>query len=275
MNNFALLAKSTIASLAVSLLVACGGDKAKPKVAEQPATPAPTEEVIRVGVDNQYPPYDFLDEMGNPIGFDVEIIQAIANHQKLNIELVPQGWEMLMGDLNSGKNDLVMSGLMRTEARESKYSLSNTYAWGQDSIAIRPENNSVRNLQDLTGQKISTLKGSAYVEQLEAVFGEDSPNIVGKPTDFLAFQELALGRVEAMLGEKHMFQHYAKNYPEVKFKTVDDWIEPYEMVIVAPKANADLMNKVNAGLAGIVADGTYAQIYQKWFGIPPAKLPSV
>lgn len=272
MSKFAVLAKSAVVSFAVSLLVACGGDKAKPTT-NQPATPA--EEVIRVGVDNHYPPYDFVDERGNAMGFDVDIMRAIADHQKLNIELVPQGWEILMKDLNSGKNDLVMSGLTKTDERASKYALSNTYAWGQDSIAIKPENNSVRNLQDLTGQKISTLKGSAYVEQLEAVFGEDSPNIVGKPTDFLAFQELALGRVEAMLGEKHMFQHYAKNYPEVKFKTVDDWIEPYEMVIVAPKANADLMNKVNAGLAGIVADGTYAQIYQKWFGIPPAKLPSV
>lgn len=272
MNKLTLLAKGAIVSFAVSLLVACGGDKAKPEVAKESATP--TEEVIRVGVDNQYPPYDFLDEMGNPIGFDVEIIQAIANHQKLNVELIPQGWEVLMSDLDVAKNDLVMSGLMRTGARESRYLLSNTYAWGQDSIAIKPDNNSVRNLYDLKGQKISTLADSAYVPQLEEVFGKDSPNIVGKPTDFLAFQELALGRVEAMLGEKHMFQHYAKNHPEVQFKTVDDWIEPYEMVIIAPKANTELMAKVNAGLAGIVADGTYAQIYQKWFNMPPAKLPS-
>lgn len=272
MNNFALLAKSTIASLAVSLLVACGGDKA-PETTSQSTTPA--EKVIRVGVDDHYPPYDFVDERGNPMGFDVDIIRAIANHQKLNIELVPQGWEALMGDLNNGKNDLVMSGLTRTEERAGKYALSNTYAWGQDSIAIKLDNNSVRTLQDLTGKKISTLDGSAYITLLESVLGKKNPNIVGKPTDFLAFQELALGRVDAMLGEKHMFQHYAKNYPEVQFKTVDDWIEPYEMVVVAPKTNTELMNKVNAGLAGIVADGTYAQIYEKWFGTPPVKLPSV
>lgn len=274
MKMMTLLTKGAVVSLVMSLLVACGGDKTATKnEAETQSTP--TAQVVRVGVDNQYPPYDFTDERGNPIGFDVEIIQAIAQHQNIAIEVVPQGWEMLMGDLNNAKNDLVMSGLTRTQEREQKYLVSSTYVWGQDVLAIKPETTGIRNLHDLVGKKTSTLADSAYIPMLEAVFGKGSDNIVAKPTDFLAFQELALGRVEAMLGEKHLFRHYTKHHPEVPFKIIDDWIEPYEIVILAPKKNVELMNQVNAGLAGIVADGTYAQIYEKWFGMPPPRLPNV
>lgn len=273
MNKMALLTKSTVVSLVMSLLVACGGDKTATKEADVQS--APTAQVVRVGVDDHYPPYDFTDERGNPIGFDVEIIQAIAKHQNIAIEVVPQGWEMLMGDLDSAKNDLVMSGLTRTPEREQKYLVSSTYVWGQDVLAIKPETIGVRSLHDLVGKKTATLANSAYIPMLEAVLGKGGDGIVAKSTDFLAFQELAIGRVDAVLGEKHQFRHYAQHYPEVPFKIVDGWIEPYEIVILAPKANTELMTKVNAGLAGIVADGTYAQIYEKWFGTPPPRLPKV
>lgn len=275
MKNFALVIKSTIASLALSLIVACA-DKPQTQTTATESKPepvAPAGEVITVGVDNAYPPYDFLDERGNPIGFDVEIIQAIAKHQNLNINIVPQGWGALMTDLDNAKNDLVLSGLMKTEERANKYLVSNAYVWGQDVIAVKPNNDSIHSLKDLIGKNTSTLADSAYIPQLEAVLGKKSPNIIARPTDFLAFQELTLGRVEAMLGEKYILLHYAKNYPEAPFKMVDGWIEPYEVVIMAPKSNTEIMKKVNAGIAGIVADGTYAQIYQKWFGVAPDKLP--
>lgn len=272
MKNFQLAIKGVLASLVLSFLSACD-DKAPEQATAQPTTPAST--AIVVGVDSAYPPYSFQDERGNPIGFDVEVVQAIADHQKLDIQIVSQDWDTLLGGLNSAKNDLILSGLTRTNERAAQYTLSNTYAWGQDVIAVQPENNTVRNLNDLIGKNTATLANSGFVLQLEAMLGKDSPNIVALPTDFAAFKELSMGKVEAVLIERSNLQYYGQKYPEVKFKMVDGWIEPYEMVMVAPKTNTELMTKINAGLASIVKNGTYASIYKKWFGTEPTKLPSV
>lgn len=272
MKNFALTLKCTFASFALSFLTACG-DKAPDQSTQQPAQQN-QQEVITVGVDSTYPPYDFQDERGNPIGFDVEIIQAIADSQKLNIKVVSQDWDTLMNGLNTARNDVILSGFMRTNERAEKYLLSNTYLWGQDVIAVKPDNNSVRSLQDLVGKNTATLANSAYIPQLEAVLGKDSPNIIAQPTDFSAFRQLPMGHAEAVLIEQSTLQYYAQKYPEVKFKMVDGWIEPYEVVMIAPKTNTELMTQINAGLAKIVADGTYAKIYEKWFGATPTKLPT-
>lgn len=225
-----------------------------------------------MGTDASYPPYDFKDEKGNAQGFDVDIIKAIAENQGFNVDVIPQSWDALIKGLDNDQNHLVLSGFYKSEERMAKYAVSETYMWGKDAIGVRGDNTTIADIRDLSGKKVSTLMNSPYVEELEMVMGKGSSNIIQRPSDFLAFKELAQGGVDAVMGEEGVLRYYAKQFPDVDFKIVGDF-EPYEMAIIAPKAEVELMDKVNAGLANIVADGTYAKIYEKWFGGTPEKLP--
>lgn len=92
----------------------------------------------------------------------------------------------------------------------------------------------------------------------------------------LAFKELATGNAEAVLADEGVLRYYAKQFPEVDFKIVGEGeaFEHYDMVIITPKSENELMEKINAGLANIVADGTYAKIHEKWFDVAPERLPA-
>lgn len=78
------------------------------------------------------------------------------------------------------------------------------------------------------------------------------------------------------MADEGVLRYYAKQFPKINFKIVGEGeaFEHYEMVIITPKSENELMEKINTGLANIVADGTYAKIYEKWFGVAPQKLPT-
>lgn len=290
MSQFIKKAKFAVLMPAIlSLLVACS-DKPAETTTQSETVPAPTNTTTAtneqasvpnaqsyiVGVDANYPPYDFKDEKGVPQGFDVDIIQAIANNQGIKINIIPQDWESLIKGIDNAQNHIAMSGFYKSEERMEKYLVSDTYAWGRDAIGVRGSDTTTKTLQDLSSKTVATLADSPYIEQLEAVMGKGSPNIIAKPSDFLAFKELAQGSAEAVLGEYGVLRYYAKQFPNVDFKITGKGkdFEPYEIAIIAPKSQTELMTKINAGLANIVADGTYAKIYEKWFGVAPERLPT-
>lgn len=235
-----------------------------------------TKELIAVGIDYAYPPYDFLDEKGQPTGFDVEILKAIGEKQGLKFAIMPSPWEELIANLDSGKYSVAIAGFARTDERMQKYQVSNTYGYGQDVIAMLDGTVTVKTFEELKNHKVLTLGDSPYIPQLEAVMGKDSPNLIGEKTTSLVIKGLASKKGDVAFMDKGTIQYYAQSFPNVKLKIVDSGsseFEPYELVILASKNQAELMSKINTGLSQISADGTYATIYQKWFGVAPERLP--
>lgn len=268
-----------------ALLVACGDKDASTSTTPPPQTAPetsisasePVTAQILVGVDAAYPPYDFRDEKGQATGFDVDILKAIGAKQNLQFSFMPEKWENVINNLDKNKFKIAISGFARSEEREQKYQVSNTYAYGQDVIASLEKTKAPETIADLKNHKVIALSNSPYIEELEGVMGKGNANIVGAGSSYLVIQGLAQGKAEAALIDKGVAQHYAKSFPDVKIKTggTGSYFEPYELVILANKQEAELMQKINAGLAEIVQDGTYTQIYKTWFGEEPKTLPPV
>lgn len=266
--------------LVLSLLVACND-----KTQTVPASPQSNNEAVAstvvpnaqhfvVATDAAYPPYNFKDEAGNAQGFDIDLIRAIADNQGFAVDIIIQEWSSVLPGLEDNQNDIAISGMVRTEERESKYLLSNTYAWGMDAIAVKAGDDSINAFSDLVGKKTAALADTGYIEQLEAIMGKNNPNIVATPTDFMAFKELSSGNVAAMVSERGVIKHYAKSFPEVNIRIIENVSKPDDLVIAISKSKPELLDKVNAGLSAIVADGTYVKIYEKWFGATPEQLPT-
>lgn len=282
--------KYTSLALVVLALTACGdkADKAADTKAETTTTapapasgePAPavvdTKELIAVGIDYAYPPYDFLDEQGQPTGFDVEILKAIGEKQGLKFTVMPSRWDELITHLDSGKYSVAIAGFARTDERMQKYQVSNTYGYGQDVIVTLDGGVTVKTFGELKNHKVLTLGDSPYIRQLEGVMGEGSANLIGEKSTSLVIKSLAAKKGDVAFMDKGTVQYYAQSFPNVKFNIVDSGspeLESYELVMLAGKEEAELMGKINAGLSQISADGTYATIYKKWFGVEPTQLP--
>lgn len=268
----------------LTILAACGKEEtATPSPVSEPApvvataASEPIAAEFLVGVDAAYPPYDFRDENGQATGFDVDILKAIGKKQNLTFTFIPEKWENVIANLDKNKFKVAISGFARSEEREQKYQVSNTYAYGQDVIASLEQTKAPETIADLKQHKVITLSDSPYIEELETTMGKGNPNIIGVGSSYLVIQGLAQGKANAALIDKGVAQHYAKSFPDVKIKTggKGSYFEPYELVILANKQETELMQKINAGLAEIVQDGTYTQIYKTWFGEEPKTLPPV
>lgn len=275
--------KKITAAMMILALTACSEQanesvSTAPVTESQPVVPAQeTKDLVAVGVDTTYPPYGFLDEQGNPTGFDVDVLKAIGQKQGVKFLFMPATWDGLQSGLDNGRYAVGIAGFARTSEREEKYQVSNTYGYGQDAIVMLEGTVGIDKYTDLKNYKVLTLADSPYIPQLEELMGKDNPNLIGEKNTFLTIKNLVAKHADATFADKGVIQYYAKSFPDIKFKIVDtgsEEFEPYELVMLANKNEAELMSKINAGLTEIVVDGTYATIHRKWFGSEPPILPA-
>lgn len=238
-------------------------------------------QTLKVGVDSDYPPYDFFDEKGQATGFDVDILRAIGEVQNLQFDFAPTEWSSIVSGLENKQFKIALSGFAYSDERAEKYQVSNTYAYGQDIIVTvkKPNVKAPKTLESLKDYTVITLGDSPYIEELESVMGKDNPNIKGVATSLMILQGLVDGDAKVALTDKTVAQYYKKSFPDVEFEFTGegDYFTPYPLVMVAHKDEAELMKKINAGLAQIIKNGTYATIYKKWFGVEPTpqEIPTI
>lgn len=270
--------KHTLLLGTFAFLTACTASKT---TQPQPITTIkPSTKTFVVAVDDDYPPYDFFDEKGQATGFDVDILTAIGAKQNIAFNFQPVKWDNIADGLDNKKYQIALSGFAYSDERAQKYQVSNTYAYGQDIIVTLKTNQSKpipETREALQGKKVITLGNSPYIEELENVLGKNNPNIIGVPNSLLMLQGLVDGTADAALTDKIVAQYYIRSFPSAKFNLTGkgDYFKPYPLVFVAHKTEAELMKKINAGLADIVKDGTYSKIYKNWFGEAPTALPTV
>lgn len=224
-----------------------------------------------VATDATYPPYEFKDEKGGVTGFDADILRAIAEKQGFNVNFLPKAYEGMEEGLKAGQYDLIMSAMTPSPERASNYELSDTYAYGRDAIMTKASVTNINTFDDLKNHKVATQVGTGSADDLVKLQGENNPNTVLEQTNFLAFQGLVQGKVDAITSDEGVLRYYAKSTPNEKFRFSGEgeYFKPFDLVMMAKKGNHEIVQKFNAGLKQIVADGTYAKIYEKWFGMTP------
>lgn len=256
----------------IALLTACTATQPIINSAEKIST-----KPIVVGVDDDYPPFDFF-ENGQATGFDVDLLREIGKRQNLSLYFEPTHWDNMVPHLEQKKIQIALSGFAYSDERAEQYQVSNAYAYGQDTIVTvgKLSDTTPKTLQDLANLKVITLGNSPYIEELETVKGKGNPDIIGVNSSLAILTELIAGKAQAGLTDKAVAQYYMQSLKDANLTLTSegDYFTKYPLVFVAHKDEAELMQKINAGLAKIIKDGTYAIIYKKWFGELPEELPA-
>jgi polar amino acid transport system substrate-binding protein len=238
-----------------------------PAAASAPA-PAPAK-VLVVGTDAAYAPFESQNDKGEIVGFDIEIVQAVAKKAGLEVKFVNTPWEGIFNALAQGDRDLLVSSITITEERKQTMDFSKPYFDAQQLIAVK-EGSKVAKFDDLKKLKIGVQTGTTGDEVVTKLQGKNSTNIKRFESTPLALKELEAGGVDAVVADNGVVIHHVANNPGQKFKTVaDKTFQPEQYGIAVKKGNAELLAKIDEGLAGIKADGTYDQIYAKYFGSKP------
>ncbi|MBL8308392.1 MAG: basic amino acid ABC transporter substrate-binding protein [Rubrivivax sp.] len=255
------------------LLSACGKkEEPTPPPAAAASAPAPAPaKVYVVGTDAAYAPFESQNEKGEIVGFDVEVVQAIAKKAGIEVKFVNTPWEGIFKTLEQGDRDMVVSAVTITDERKQTMDFSDPYFDAQQLIAVK-EGSKVAKFADLKKLKVGVQTGTTGMEVVEKLQGKTSASIKRFESTPLALKELEAGGVDAVVADNGVVINYVTNNPGGKFKSIaDKEFVPEQYGIAFKKGNTELQAKINKGLADIKADGTYDQIYTKYFGAPPAK----
>lgn len=176
--------------------------------------------------------------------------------------------------MQQGDRDLLVSAITITDERKQTMDFSNPYFDARQLIAVR-ENSKVAKFDDLKKLKVGVQTGTTGDEVVTKLLGKNSANVKRFESTPLALQELQAGGVDAVVADNGVIENYVTNNTSAKFKTVSDEsfaAEQYGLAV--RKGNTELLEKLNKGLADIKADGTYDQIYAKYFGAKKAEAPA-
>ena len=229
-----------------------------------------------VGAGGTYRPFEFENNQKQLEGFDIDIIKAIAKAENFDIKLINTPWEGIFATLGSGDRDIIISGITITDKRKQMVDFSAPYFPAEQSIVVAKDS-SVNSLAALKTEKVGVVNSSTGDIVVSDVLGKNSTAI--KRFDntplMLMLQELFEDGVSAAVGDVGVVKYYIKQHPEKQFKLVPDAkFERQYFGIAVAKGNTELRDKLNAGLKKIVADGTYAKIYQTWFDADVPVLPA-
>jgi polar amino acid transport system substrate-binding protein len=257
------------------VLAACGKKEEAPAPAPvasaaAPAPPPPAK-VYAVGTDAAYAPFESQNEKGEIVGFDIEVVAAIAQKAGIEVKFVNTPWEGIFNALGQGDRDLIVSAVTITDERKQTMDFSDPYFDAVQLIAVK-ENSKITKFADLKKLKVGVQTGTTGDEAVSKLLGKTSTNVKRFESTPLALKELESGGVDAVVADNGVVINYVANNPGGKFKTVSDKeFAPEQYGIAVKKGNTELQAKLNKGLADIKADGTYDQIFTKYFGAAPAK----
>ncbi len=241
---------------------------AAPTATPVPPTAAPKAELgtIKVGVNAEYPPFESVDSSNNVVGFDPDLMAAIATAAGFKAEWVNTRWDGIFVALASGEFDAVMSAATITEERKQTVDFSDPYFNAGQVIAVK-QGSTIALPADLDGKKVGVQLGTTgdiWVSQ------NTKAQVVRYDEVTLAFQALANGDVDAVVADGPTSIDVVKANPEMKIAVVGKPFTEEFYGIAVNKKRPEVLAAINKGLAAVKASGEYDKIYAKWFGAPEA-----
>ncbi|MBR9942418.1 amino acid ABC transporter substrate-binding protein [Clostridiaceae bacterium Marseille-Q3526] len=218
-----------------------------------------------VGFDQDFPPMGFVGEDGEYTGFDLELAQETAKRLGLTYVAQPIAWDAKNMELESGNIDCIWNGFTMT-GREDEYTWSEPYMENSQVVVVM-ENSGIETLEDLAGKIVEVQADSSAeaalkeMPDLTSTFG----TLQTTPDYNTAFMDLEMGSVDAIAMDV-IVAGYQMQEREGSFKILEESLASEEYAIGFKKGNTELCEKVQQTLEEMAADGTMAEISEKWFG---------
>lgn len=224
------------------------------------------KEVYTVATDNAYAPFEYIDEeSGELVGFDVDLIKALAKEAGIEIEIEQLEFDGIVAGIGSGKFDIGIAGMTITEEREENIDFTQPYYEAGLILAVTKDNDEIESIDDVDGKKIATRVGSTsenYLKENTEANPEAFPEIVE------AYQVVMQGKVDAVLYDLPNVLYYSNKETGGELKTVGDRLTGEDYGIAFPKGS-ELRDDIDEALTTLKENGTYDDIFEKWFGEKP------
>ena len=243
------------------ILGACGTEKPTTEDDASSATDKGSEKlVVQVGTSPTYPPFE-SEEQGELVGFDIALIEKIAEVEDFEVQFSSMQFDGLIPALKSGQLDVVVGALSITDKRMESVDFSNAYYESGLSILTKPDSG-IASFDDLQGKLIGVQKGTSSYNYMVANGIKD--NDIKQYADIsTAYNTMENGGVDAILYDNPSNINYL-NEQETDAEIVGDILAGEFYGIAVNKDKKELLEKINDGLAKLQENGTYEQLFDDY-----------
>ena len=228
-----------------------------------PAT-ADDSRVVRVGTEGVYPPFSYRDPDTNELtGFDIEVIEAVADEAGWNLQFVEAPFDSLFPALDSGRIDVIANQVTITGERKARYLFSTPYTYSHGVIVTAKDTDDITSLADLKGRTTAQTASSNWAQ-----VAKDAGAKVQYVQDFgPGVQLVEQGRVDAIVNDNIAVLDYLATSGNDRVKIAGDaGDEVLEQALAFRKSDPQLQQEADAAIQALTDDGTLAEISDRYFG---------
>ncbi len=231
------------------------------------ATGATAQEVVRMGTEGYYPPFNFFESAGEVKGFDIDIGNALCAQMEVTCEWVTTDWDGIIPALNANKFDTIIASMSITDERAKVVSFTKPYYFNAARfVAARDAGMGDALPADMAGKIIGTQESTLEVEVLQKFFPDSEIKLYPKLDD--ALLDLESGRVDAVYASHFVLGAWLAGEGSDCCEFVGEAARSdgnNGTGIAVRKSDTDLLARLNAAIDAIVADGTYDEIRSRYF----------
>ena len=266
------LNKTLVAGVLAASMVLFAGCGNSNSAADQNADANADEAIVlQVGTNAEFEPFEYMDEDGQtPIGFDIELINAIAEDQGMTVEINNLEFDALTMAVQNGSLDAAIAGISVTPERQEQVAFTDTYYTAGLNIAVAADNEDIKSEADLQGKIVTAQQGTTGADKCDELL---AAGLVAEvkilPNINVCMLELANGSVDAVIMDIPVNNRYVELHPE-DAKIAAEFVVPEgeeeEFAIAVALENTELLEKLNAGLQNVKDNGVYNELFDKYFG---------
>lgn len=245
---------------AAMILGACGADDGKTGDGGE------TKKFV-AGTEATFAPFEYMNEKGEIIGIDKEILDAIAEETDVEIEMQNVGWDPLFAQVKNKEIEIGASAITINDKRKVEYDFTAPYYEATQVIVVK-EGSSIKSLADLEDKKISVQINTTGHEAAKKQFGETNKNISAFENLPVAILEVINGSTDAAIGDNAVVYEYIKNNPDAKLTVIEDKAFEKEYYgLMVKKGNKEVLDTLNEGLEKMKENGKLDEIVKKYTGV--------
>ncbi|RRD89332.1 substrate-binding periplasmic protein [Conchiformibius steedae] len=260
--------KKYLALCLTALALGACSDHKTPEAQQQASAPAAAT-VYRVGSQLSYPPFHFINEKGEPTGFEVEVLQATAKAGGFDVEIINTPRSGLERTLSDGTLDIWSSTISVKPERAEKMDFSQPFLQHDSKVIYlldNDDNKNIQTLQDFHGKTLAVNKFSKNPAELAAKITGSRSNVMITDSYHVSMKAVYSKRADGALDNGYVLAYAAKQQPDFKMRSIVVENEKKDFAFAVKKGNTELLEKLNKGLQTVKSNGTYDKLFEKWFG---------
>lgn len=233
------------------------------------ATPIIAKEV-RLASDFTYPPFNYMDKNGKPVGFDIEIADALCSEAKLECTWVSQGWDSLIPSLLARKSDVIMASMRITEERKKRVLFTNKYYQTPARFVAKTGADISLSKADLAGKVIGVQSGTIHDRYVTDKFG-DVAEIKRYSGQDEVYIDMNNGRLDLTFGNSDQLalafldKEIGQGFDFIGQPVTDKAYIGEGTALALRLQDKELAEKFNQAINTIRQNGTYDKIAAKYF----------